>query len=92
MLKKRNEVLELIFNIWGMVYPSYKYKFSLKIIDLLRVKRDNIEEHNLGYLYSLLMCIKYAIPEKSSTHNKLENYLDELDKMDKRTFIEWLKN
>ena len=93
MRNKKEDVLALISNIWDLVYPIYE-PFSRELIGLLRIKRDNIiagnHKYSFGYLHSLLTCIKYSISEKSSTHQYLAKYVDELDKMDKRTFEKWL--
>ena len=93
MRNKKEDVLVLISNIWDIVYPIYE-PFSGKLIALLRIKRDNIlagnHEYSFGYLHSLLTCIKYSLSVKSSTHSNLVKYVDELDKMDKRTFEKWL--
>ena len=94
MKNKKEDVLALIDEIWYLVYPSYSSNQS-DLIDLLRTKKDNIiagnHEYSFGYLHSLLMCILYSIPEKSSTHSNLAKYMDILDKMDERSFVEWLK-
>ena len=94
MKNKKEDVLSLINEIWNLVYPPYLSNQG-DLINLLRTKRDNIlagnHKYSFGYLHSLLMCIKHSISEKSSTHSNLTKYIDTLDKMDERSFVEWLK-
>ena len=100
MKREKEDVIDLIHKIWDKIHPmDDEFKFDdpliYKLYNDLTIKRYNIvtgkQDYNLGYLYSLLMCIIYSLSEKSSTHSKLESYIDELDKIDKRTFVEWIE-
>jgi len=92
----KNTILKLIENIWFKLY-EYDTKDAnyIKLIDAILTLKDNLIEHtvyyNFGYLHTLLQCIKYSINPKSSMHYKLPSYIQELDRMDKKTFNNWLK-
>lgn len=98
MRGNKEEVLKLIHNIWNSLFPSALVggidSNEYKIINHLKSKRDSInknsQNYDFGYLYNLLMCLKYSIPKESYTHHNLERYIIELDRLDKKTFNEWI--
>jgi hypothetical protein len=94
-MQDKNKIITLINKIWMDIYPSYVVDANTSvIIHSLRNTLSNLDkgdEYNLGYLHTLLQCIKYSISPKSSMHHKLPVYLKELDRMGKKTFTDWLK-
>ena len=94
-MQDKNKIIELINKIWMDIYPSYFVNENTPIIiRLLYSTRTNLingDSYNLGYLHALLQCIKYSVSPKSSTHSKLQSYLQQLDRMGKKTFVDWLK-
>ena len=94
---KKNEVLLLINDIWTDVFPAHNEpeNHHLKVlIKSLSRMRDSVnseeQEYSYGTMHSLLKCIKYAINKNSSTHKNFYSYLNDFNKMQDRTFIEWV--
>ena len=94
-MQDKNQIITLINKIWMDIYPSYLVDANTSVV-IRSLKNtltnlDKGDEYNLGYLHSLLQCIKYSISPKSSTHHNLPGYLNQLDRMGKKTFTDWLK-
>ena len=100
-MKNRESVLALIQEIWISVYPFHceatcqdsKNKHYTHLVKSLSLRRDSInngDEYNFSMMHCVLMCIKYSINKKSSTNSRFYSYLNDFNKMQKRTFEGWL--
>lgn len=90
----KNDILNYIIIIWYKVYPLYiKDKSYLRIIKALSCIKKEVEQNiyeDYGYLNALLRCIDSSLNIKSSIHNQLYNYVHTLEKLTKKTYLEWV--